>query len=112
LILFNPVIDNGPGGYGHRLVEQYWQDFSPLHNIPTNPPPTLFITGDNDSFLPIETSRKFKAEMEKQGGRCDLVVLEGGKHGSPFENQFFPKTLQAIDNFLAGLGYLTPPMSN
>ncbi len=27
LVLFNPVIDNGPDGYGHDRVSEYWQAF-------------------------------------------------------------------------------------
>lgn len=32
LILFNPVIDNGPHGYGFDRVKDYYRDFSPIHN--------------------------------------------------------------------------------
>jgi len=98
------VIDNGPGGYEHQCVEPYWRDFSPLNNIPANPPPTLFITGDKDAYIPIDTARKFQAEIQRQGGRWDLVALEGGRHGSPFEGQYFPRTLQAMDAFSKASG--------
>ena len=108
LVLFNPVIDNGPGGFGHDSVKAYWENFSPLHNISSNPPPTIFLTGDNDQCTPMETARKYQAEMEKHGGRCDLVVFEGGKHGCPFSLPFFPKTLAEIDKFFVQLGYLPP----
>ena len=27
LVLFNPVFDNGPNGYGHDRVKDYWQEF-------------------------------------------------------------------------------------
>lgn len=33
LILFNPVLDNGPGGYGYNRVGDAYKNFSPLHNI-------------------------------------------------------------------------------
>ena len=36
LVLFNPVYDNGPDGYGHDRVCQVWETFSPLHNIRRN----------------------------------------------------------------------------
>lgn len=106
LVLFNPVIDNGPGGFGHHLVKSYWEDFSPLHNITDDPPPTIFLTGDRDTYTPVETARKYQAEMEKYGGRCDLVVFEGGQHGCPFRADLFPQTLQSIDKFFVDLGYL------
>jgi len=65
LVLFNPVIDNGPGAL-----------------------------------------EKYKTEMEKQGGRCDLVVYKDGVHGSPFSGRNNEKTFQAMDGFLVSLGYL------
>ena len=37
LLLFNPVFDNGPGGYGNNKkdsrVKDYWEKISPLHNL-------------------------------------------------------------------------------
>ena len=106
LVLFNPVIDNGPGGFAHSWIPDYWQDFSPLHNISTNPPPTIFITGDMDQHTPMETAEKYKARMEEQGGRCELIVHKDGVHGSPFGAEYYSKTLEEMDQFLVSLGYL------
>jgi len=106
LVLFNPVIDNGPGGFAHDFVKAYWNAFSPLHNISTNPPPTLFFTGDKDQYTPIETAEKYKAEMEKHGGRCDLVIYKDGVHGSPFHPGNHGRTVEEMDRFLVSLGYL------
>ena len=33
LVLFNPVANNGPDGYGYDRVKDYWKDFSPYHNL-------------------------------------------------------------------------------
>ena len=41
LVLFNPVYDNGPDGYGHDRVRQVWETFSPLHNIRRGLPPAI-----------------------------------------------------------------------
>ncbi len=48
LIVYKPiqVFDNGPGGYGHDRVKEYWQQFSPLHNITKDTPPTLGLFGE------------------------------------------------------------------
>ncbi len=107
LVLFNPVIDNGPGGFRHEHVKDYWQDFSPLHTISTNPPPTIFITGDKDQYTPIETAEKYKAAIEKYDGRCELIIHKGGVHGSPFGAEYYGRTLEEMDRFLVSLGYLT-----
>lgn len=106
LVLFNPVIDNGPGGFRHEHVKEYWEDFSPLHNISENPPPTIFLTGDRDQYTPIETARHYEETQKNQGGRCDLVVFEGGVHGSPFAQAFYPTMMEALDRFLVSIGYL------
>lgn len=106
LVLYNPVIDNGPGGFGHYWVKDNWRQFSPIHNIDADAPPTIFITGDKDQYTPIETAEKYKALMGAQGVRCDLLVFEGGKHGSPFHPSFYQRTLEAVDRFFADLGYL------
>ena len=39
-VLFHPVIDDGPGGFGYELVKENWEEFSPLHPMTANPPPT------------------------------------------------------------------------
>lgn len=106
LVLFNPVIDNGPGGFAHTWIPDYWREFSPMHNISENPPPTIFITGDNDQYTPMETAKKYKAIMEGKGGRCDLVVHKGGVHGSPFQPNYYQRTLAEVERFLVSLGYL------
>ncbi len=87
-------------------MKEYWEDFSPLHNISPGPPPTLFLTGDQDQYTPIETAHRYKAEMEKQGGRCNLVVFKDGQHGSPFAAKHFGRTIQEMTDFLGALGYL------
>ncbi len=112
LILFNPVIDNGPGGFRHHDVKDYWEQFSPLHNIPQNPVPTIFFTGDKDQYTPIETAKKYQAEMQKKGGECELVVFENAVHGSPFHQEHYPRTLEAMDAFLVRIGHLKPKQSN
>jgi acetyl esterase len=108
LILFNPVIDNGPGGYGFERIGEAYTRFSPLHNIKAGAPPTLFMLGTKDRLIPVITGEYYKMVMEKVGSRCDLILYEDQPHGffnySNFEN--FKKTLLASDEFLQSLGYL------
>jgi len=107
LVLFNPVYDNGPGGYGHSRVKEYWREFSPLHNIDKTTPPTIVFLGTNDKLIPVETARKYKRIMEKNGRRCELHLYDGEPHG--FFNhgkKCYQKTVTAMDAFLESLGYL------
>ncbi|MCA9269701.1 MAG: alpha/beta hydrolase fold domain-containing protein, partial [Planctomycetales bacterium] len=74
LVLFNPVFDNGPDGYGHDRVQAYWRDISPLHNISDKSPPTIVFLGDKDKLIPVATASEYKARMEKAGVRCDVWI--------------------------------------
>lgn len=108
LVLFNPVIDNGPGGYGYERVGEAYKDFSPLHNIREGAPPTILFLGTKDKLIPVETARYYQTVMEKVGSRCDLFLYEGQGHGffnyGQFEN--YKNTVSETDRFLISLGYL------
>ena len=108
LVLFNPVIDNGPGGYGYERIGDNYEKFSPLHNIKSGAPPTLFLLGTKDALIPVVTGQYYKMIMEKVGSRCDLVLYGDQPHGffnyTRFEN--YKKTVEATDVFLQSLGYL------
>ena len=105
LVLLNPVIDNGPTGYGFSKVKDYWQGFSPMHNIDSTTPPTIFLVGTKDDRVPVETSQKYKETMDKFGRRCELLLYENEVH-SFYSKSKYNETLFAIDKFLASLGYL------
>ncbi len=113
LVLFNPVIDNGPDGYGHTRVKSYWESFSPLHNIGSSnppPPPTLFMLGTKDSLIPVATGQKYKERMEAAGARCDLALYPDQPHGFfNIKNEVYhKKTSVEMDRFLTSIGFLKP----
>ncbi|MCG8336592.1 MAG: alpha/beta hydrolase, partial [Proteobacteria bacterium] len=105
LVLFNPVYDNGPIGYGHDRVKEYWKEFSPMHNIDKDTPPTIVFLGTKDHLIPVKTARKYKKLMEDAGNRCDLHLYKDQKHGF-FNKDKFKETLLEVDKFLISLGYL------
>jgi acetyl esterase len=108
LVLFNPVFDNGPGGYGYERVGEQYKDFSPLHNLRKGMPPAIVFLGTEDELIPVETASYFKTVMEKVGSRCDLFLYEGEGHGffnyRNLEN--YKSTVSRADKFLVSLGYL------
>lgn len=108
LVLFNPVIDNGPGGYGFERIGAAYKNFSPLHNINIGAPPTILFLGTNDNLIPVETAKYYQKVMEKVKSRCELYVYEGQQHG--FFNyaniEYYKKTVAETDKFLQSLGYL------
>ena len=112
LVLFNPVFDNGPGGFGHGRVKAYWEDISPLHNISLNAPPTVVFLGTKDQYISVDSARDYKVRMKEAGRRCDLHLYEGLEHGffnPDRKNGYFKKTLEVVDSFLTSLKYLRDP---
>ena len=108
LVLFNPVIDNGPGGYGYDRVKDKFKDFSPLHNIMKDAPPTLIFLGTEDKLIPVETIKYYQTVMKKVGSRCEIYLYKGEEHAFfNYENfKYYKKTVLETDKFLQSLGYL------
>ncbi|MFZ1742651.1 MAG: alpha/beta hydrolase [Pontixanthobacter sp.] len=111
LVLFNPVIDNGPEGYGHDRVVDYWERFSPIHNIRPGHPPTVILLGTADQLIPVVTGKTYCEKVRAVGAECRLHLYEGQPHA--FFNQrrskvYYQKTLDAMDEFLRSIGYLDP----
>lgn len=110
LVLFNPVYDNGPTGYGNSRVKEHWRKFSPMHNIRKGMPPAIVFLGTNDKLIPVKTGEAFREKMRAVGSRSELVLFDGQPHGffnfGKSDNKFYVQTVTAMDKFLASLGYL------
>ncbi len=108
LVLFNPVIDNSPCGYGNEKLTIDYKTFSPIHNIRSGAPPTIIFLGTNDNLISVETIKYYKAVMDEVGSKCDIHFYEGQKHVFfNFSNfEYFKKTVTKADEFLVSLGYL------
>ena len=113
LVLYNPVFDNGPTGYGYERVGERYPEISPIHNIGENTPPTIVFLGTKDQLIPVETAKLFKQKMELAGNRCDLFFYEDQNHGffnyrddSKDGNKYFTESLVQTDLFLESIGYL------
>jgi acetyl esterase len=108
LALWYPVVDNGPDGYGTSEMKRRFKEVSPLHNITSNAPPTLFLLGTSDKYIPVRTAELFKARVEQGGGQCELKLFPGAGHPiyewrkgpSPLRAE----ALRAADEFLVRLG--------
>jgi len=113
LVLYNPVFDNGPTGYGYERVGDRYLEISPIHNIDKFTPPTIVFLGTKDDLIPVETAKLYKQKMELAGSRCDLFLYEDQRHGffnyrddSKDGNKYFTETLVQTDLFLESIGYL------
>jgi len=110
LVLFNPVFDNGPSGYGHDRLGKDYQAFSPIDHLNGRQPPTIVFLGDRDQHLPVASAERYEKTMKAKGNTCRTCIYEGKGHG--FFNlhkkgrESFVATMTEADRFLAGLGFL------
>jgi len=111
LVLLNPVYDNGPGGYGHDRVVDYWKDISPFHNIRSGHPPLIAFFGSNDQHVPVSTINAFQRKMVNAGNECETHIYDGQTHGffhiSKGGREMFEDVLRKTDAFLVKRKYLS-----
>ncbi len=109
LLLFNPVLDNGPQGYGYHLFVARHQELSLFEKIDSKCPPCVIFLGTEDKLIPVETMEKFQTAMQEKGVRCDLHLYEKQAHG--FFNfgrpdGKFTETLAECEKFLISLDWI------
>jgi acetyl esterase/lipase len=110
MLLYYPVVDNGPDGYGSESMKKRYREISPLHNIDSKTPPALFILGTKDPLIPVKTAKAFQTQMEENGVDCELHLMEGAGHpifyyAKDLTPEFY--TIRKItDDFLRKYGYL------
>lgn len=113
MVLFNPVFDNGPDGWGHQRVGDRYKEFSPVHNLSKDDPPAIVFLGTQDKLIPVKTATDFEAAMKKAGIQCEVLLFEGKPHGffnyGKDGNKPYYETVVAMDKFLASLDWLEGP---
>ncbi len=111
MLLFNPVYDNGPGGWGTARVGERYPEFSPAHNLSADDPPSIVFLGTEDKLIPVATAEKFRDRCLELGVDSKLVTFQGQEHG--FFNsgrdggRWYYETTLAADQFLQKLGWLS-----
>lgn len=112
-VLCNPVVDNSSKGYGYDRVKDYWQKFSPLHNITKESPASIFFLGSTDKLIPVSTGEQWRDKIKEQGKKSELHVWEGAGHG--FFNykgkeegggKYFKGIIEKLDAFLKDHSYI------
>jgi acetyl esterase/lipase len=111
MLLFNPVLDMGPGSVAEKRVGDKYLEYSPYHNIKRGMPPAIVFVGTQDKVVPVRSVEAFCEQARAKGGRCEARVYEGQPHGffnyrNTGDNRYFKETLQAADEFLTSLGWL------
>lgn len=110
MLLFNPVFDNGPGGWGAKRVGDRFREFSPFHNVSKDDPPAIVFLGSKDTLIPVKTAHDFQSSMEAAGVDCEVMIFEGMTHGffnhGRHGGKPYYETVTACDRMLARLGWL------
>ncbi len=108
LVLYNPVVDLSPSGYGNERVGPKWQSISPLQNVRPGDPPTIVFHGTADKIVPYANAVAFEKAMKDAGNKVELVTFRGVGHGFAYRpaKKDANRALRLTDEFLAKLGYL------
>jgi acetyl esterase len=122
MALFNPAVVLAPAEGLNRVNEERVSSLkermgvepkllSPYHQVKAGAPPTIVFHGKADNTVPYVTVELFTKAMTDAGNKCTLVGYEGQAHGffnyGRGGNEYYEKTIVALDDFLAGLGYLS-----
>lgn len=115
LLLFNPVYDNGPDGYGYDRVKDRYEEISPIHNIEAQTPPSIVFLGTEDNLIPVATAQLFQSKSHEAGVESRLYLYEGEPHGFFNSPEFrknanagiYENTLYEMDRFLVDQGFLS-----
>ena len=67
-------------GPAKEVGEATWADVEPTKGFGPGYPPTCFIQGDSDPFVPLELTKKAHAALVAQGVQSDLLEVKGGNH--------------------------------
>lgn len=107
LILYYPVIDTSPAGYGNARIGERWRELSPVHRVQAGMPPTIVFHGTGDTVTPYAGAKAFHAAMLAAGNDCELITHEGGVHGYfIFDRVLYDQAMSRTVKFLASQGYL------
>lgn len=105
LMLYFPVVDNSPTGYGNARFTDY-KTQSPFFHVTKDAPPTLIMSGSEDKLIHVSMLEQYKSMFDKAGVRCDLHIFPGQGHGFALKEPFSTQTTQMEEEFLRSLHYL------
>jgi acetyl esterase len=119
LVLFNPAIawpdslaaENADGRF--REGGEEFLKYAPAKFVTPAAPPTLILSGEKDQIVPMVYLKKFQAQMQAAGVRCEAVFYAGQGHAffhrARQNGKFYYATLLEVDKFLASLGWIKGP---
>lgn len=108
LALFNPVLDASfdpvlAARFGGEAIAER---LAPLQHVRPGLPPAWLAHGTDDETVPFRQARQFRAQMLAVGNHVALLEAPRGRHGFYNAPPWRERTLDNLQLFLAGLGYL------
>jgi acetyl esterase/lipase len=106
-VLYYPVIDTSPEGYGSQAIGERWPELSPLHHVQAGLPPTIVFHGTGDTVTPYVGAKSFCKAMHDSGNYCKLYTNKGGIHGyMMFDEKFYKHAIKKTTSFLKRCGFV------
>lgn len=110
LVLFNPVINTMPEGYGSERLGDKAESLSPAHHVVPKSPITLIFHGTADKTVPFENIGDFQKKMDAAGNVCYVVPFREQGHGffnyGRSDNKYYELTIEKTESFLRELNYI------
>jgi acetyl esterase/lipase len=86
LVLFFPVVNVGPEGYGWKRFGDDPRKYSPEAYLRKHSPPTIIEGGGDDKLVPPEILKDYKAKCDAAGARCTSIFIPVSRTDSPIRN--------------------------
>ena len=124
LILFNPVVDTSPTGYGSDSFDpgENPLDLSPLQHVAPGIAPAIAFHGTADTVVPFQNELHYQQVTRQKGNFYTLVPFPGRNHGFFNDNSFkssqndgdYNLTTGYVEDFLVKWGFLSalPAVTN
>ena len=110
LILFNPVINTMPEGFGRDLMKEDGWVLSPAHHITTNLPPAIIFHGTADKTVPFDNILNFQKKMKAMGNRVEVKSFKERGHAffnyGRNENKDYQATIVMMHQFLRSIDFV------
>lgn len=101
LVLYYPVIDTSPQGYGQQKIGDSWRQLSPAHQVRAGLPPAILFHGTGDTVTPYAGAAVFQSRMLEVNNPCELVSHQDGIHGYLiFDLELFDAAMLRTAKFL------------
>ena len=81
-------------------------ELSPYHHVSEQTPPTIVFHGTRDRTVPFVSAALFVQELKAEDVEFELKTYNGSGHGFFNGEPFLSQTMQELDDFLVGLGWL------